>query len=145
MSLHSATSRSIMSTRSLKAGTGDFPVIRPQHSRIQLNHMSSVDKHSWNNASAAEPACTIKKEEVMSACTPCSCARSGWDQVQWTNLRVPYLPEAAQTAGKYRIYLTLLYHVTNKRQRPDSNIKPVQDPNPGRHITLRYGIPCFHI
>lgn len=55
-----------MQTHSLERGTGDFPVIQPLHSRIQLNHMSSVDKRSWNNASAEEQA-IIKRQEVMSA------------------------------------------------------------------------------
>lgn len=60
---------SILQTHSLRRATGDFPVIQPLHSRIQLNHMSGVDKRSWNNASAAGPA-KIKRQEVMSAYPP---------------------------------------------------------------------------
>uniref|UniRef100_A0A8C4IFB9 Cyclic nucleotide-binding domain-containing protein n=1 Tax=Dicentrarchus labrax TaxID=13489 RepID=A0A8C4IFB9_DICLA len=33
-------------THSLKQGTGGFPVVQRLHSRIQVNHMSSVDKRS---------------------------------------------------------------------------------------------------
>lgn len=95
---------SILQTHSLRRATGDFPVIQPLHSRIQLNHMSGVDKRSWNNASAAGPA-KIKRQEVMSAYPPA--ASEGMGRIRYDGQRSPNGSVHAWGWSTTNTYMTL--------------------------------------
>lgn len=58
-------------------GTRDFPLIKPSHSGIQLNHMSRADKLSKNNVREAKLSGVKSKERCNNAsCPPKERARS---------------------------------------------------------------------